>query len=121
MKFAEPKSIYMQIADHICANILSGELPPGGRLPSVRELAESIAVNPNTVQRSYTWLQDQGLLEIKRGIGMFVADDAYVRLRQLQREQFLQKELPDLFLKMELLGIGFDDLQTYHQRYNQQI
>jgi GntR family transcriptional regulator len=121
IQFTEPKSIYMQIADHICANILSGELKAGERLLSVRDLAESIAVNPNTVQRSYGWLQEKGLLDIRRGIGLFVAEDAYVRLKQMQRDQFLKKELPALFSRMELLGIGMDDLQRYHQRHNHQI
>ena len=121
MQFADQRSIYLQIADHICDTILAGELPDGERIASVREMAAQIEVNPNTVQRSYSLLQDRGILDNRRGIGYFIADDAYQKVKAMKREQFIQEELQVLFKNMDLLGIDFTDLQTIYQRHQQQI
>ena len=121
MKFADQRSIYLQIADLICDTILSGDLPDGDRVSSVREMASNIEVNPNTVQRSYSLLQDQGVLDNKRGIGYFIAQDAYQKVKSMKRDQFIKDELPQIFRTMELLGIDLDDLHTLHSRHKQQI
>lgn len=121
MHFSDHRSIYMQIADHICDNILSGAMPPGERVPSVRELAATIAVNPNTVQRSYTWLQDRGVLQNRRGVGYFIADDAYLTVKLMKREAFVKDDLPDLFRKMSLIGFDLEDVRTIYQRHQEQI
>lgn len=69
MEFDSNKPIYLQICDSIFDRILSGDLQPGGRIPSVRELGADIGVNPNTVMRSYEKLTDAGIIFNKRGIG----------------------------------------------------
>ncbi|MEZ5032929.1 MAG: GntR family transcriptional regulator [Saprospiraceae bacterium] len=121
MQFADQRSIYLQIADHICDTILAGELSNGERIASVREMAAQIEVNPNTVQRSYSFLQEKGILDNKRGIGYFIADDAYQQVKAIKREQFIQEDVQSLFKNMELLGIEFSDLQSIYQRHQQQI
>jgi DNA-binding transcriptional regulator YhcF (GntR family) len=76
MEFVQSQSIYMQIADHICERILSGALKEGERISSVRELAEASEVNPNTVMRAYSYLQELGIIRNQRGIGYFVEPEA---------------------------------------------
>src|SRR5271169_1688117 len=66
MEFQESQAIYLQIADMLCENVLRGSWKPGDRVPSIRELAESIAVNPNTVVRAYSYLQDHGIIYNQR-------------------------------------------------------
>ena len=75
MEFKEKKSIYVQIADHICENIVKGIWKEGDRIASVREFAVDIEVNPNTVMRAYSYLQDEGIIYNKRGIGYFVGEN----------------------------------------------
>ena len=79
MNFKDNKAIYLQIADRIGDQILSGTLTPEGKVPSVRELAAEIEVNANTVARTYDHLQQNGIIYTKRGLGYFVSPDAEVR------------------------------------------
>jgi GntR family transcriptional regulator len=115
MEFQESQAIYLQIADMLCENVLSGSWKPGDRVPSIRELAESIAVNPNTVVRAYSYLQDHGVIHNQRGIGYFVAENAREITRELARKRFLGRELPRVIRTMKLLEIGFDELQKLYQ------
>lgn len=121
MNFSDQRSIYMQIADHICESILTGAMAPGERIASVREMAVAIEVNPNTVQRSYTWLLEKEILTNKRGIGFFIADDAYLKVKLMKRDKFIREELPGVFRTMSLVGFDFDDLKTIYTRHNEQI
>lgn len=105
MNFSENKPIYLQISDVICERILSGELQPDARIPSVREYGADIGVNPNTVMRTYEKLTADGIIYNRRGIGYFVASDAIGIIREAQRKQFLEEELPAILRKMNLLGI----------------
>jgi len=109
MDFDSNIPIYIQIADNICNKILSGALPPGGRIPSVREWGASIGVNPNTVARSYDILVDRGVIYNQRGIGFFVKDDAISVIRDTERNKFLKEELPSFIARAELLGININD------------
>jgi GntR family transcriptional regulator len=77
MEFGDNNAIYLQIADHFCENILLQKWNPGDRIPSVREMAVSIEVNPNTVMRTFNYLQDKGIIFNKRGIGYFVTEDGF--------------------------------------------
>ena len=112
MKFTKPKAIYMQIADFICENILSGELKGGDRLQSVRETAAQVEVNPNTVARTFSYLQDKEIIYNKRGVGFFIADDALEKTKSLKKEAFIKKFLPEVFKMMELLELSFEDLRN---------
>lgn len=105
MEFNENKPIYLQIADSLSEIILRGELPAGERILSVRELGAELGVNPNTVMRSYEKLTADGVIYNQRGIGYFTSDDAREKVLRMMRKDFLEKELPDILKKMELLGI----------------
>jgi GntR family transcriptional regulator len=115
MDFREKQAIYLQIADYVCEKILLGQWPPGERIPSVRDLGIELEVNPNTVVRTYDFLQQKCIIFNKRGIGYFAADDANNRITAYRREQFLETELPVFFRTMYLLNI---DLKEIEQRYD---
>lgn len=115
MEFKEKQAIYLQIGDHICENILRKQWEEGDKIPSIREMAVSIEVNPNTVMRTYSYLQDMGIIFNQRGIGYFVAKDAYEKTRDLKKKKFINSELPYLFRTMDLLKIKFDDLMEFYK------
>ncbi len=100
------KSIYLQICDAICEQILSGKLRPDERIPSVREYGAEIGVNPNTVMRSYEKLTGEGIIYNRRGIGYFISPDAPRIVLEAQRKEFLETELPEIGRKMRLLGLS---------------
>lgn len=110
MNFKGNKAIYLQIADFICENILLENWKNGERIPSVREFAVSIEVNPNTVMRTYSYLQVQGVIFNKRGIGYFISEDAHQKTLKLKKEEFMSKDLPEFIKKMKLLNIDPEDL-----------
>ena len=110
MEFDSNKPIYLQICDSIFDRILSGDLQPGGRIPSVRELGADIGVNPNTVMRSYEKLTDAGIIFNKRGIGYFIADDARDIVLKDQREEFIRNEVPKIRKRMALLGLSPEEV-----------
>ena len=119
IEFKYNQAIYLQIADQFVENIIQKKWKSGERLPSVRETAVEFEVNPNTTLRTFSYLQDQGIIFNKRGLGYFVADDGYEKTLALKKEQFVQEELPTLFKSMELLGLTFSDLRTHYEKYNQ--
>jgi GntR family transcriptional regulator len=110
MEFSQPKGIYQQIADQMRDRILKGEWAPGERIPSIRELAVDIGVNPNTVTKSYQSLTEQEIIQNQRGLGYFVAEQAKERILDDLRKEFVREELPRLFRTMQLLDFGIDDL-----------
>ena len=112
MEFNGNKSIYLQICDGICERILSGELEPDMRLPSVREYGAEIGVNPNTVMRSYEKLTSDNIIYNRRGIGYFISQDAKQIVLQTMKRDFLENEMPQIIKKMHLLGISLEELQV---------
>ncbi len=117
MEFKDGKAIYLQIADYIAENIINNEWKEGDRIPSVREFAVDIEVNPNTVMRAYSWLQDEGIIFNKRGIGYFVGEESVEKVMKLKREDFIKKELPYFFRILEMLKIDFDSLKDMYDEY----
>lgn len=117
MKFTNTQSIFIQIADWICEQHLQGIYEEEGRIPSVRELAVQLEVNPNTVMRAYERLQSMDIIYNKRGIGYFFAPDALVLIRQLRHRQFLEEILPPVFKEMRLLGIDPAELTHEYTTY----
>lgn len=115
MEFRQNQAIYLQIADHISERILSGTWAEGERIPSIRELSEDIMVNPNTVMRSYAYLQDLGIIHNQRGIGYFVAEDAHRKTLELKKKNFIRRELPRIFRTMDLLNLTCEDLRTLQE------
>lgn len=105
MEFNSNKSIYLQICDAICEQILSGALAPDARIPSVREYGSEIGVNPNTVMRSYEKLTNEGIIYNRRGIGYFISSDAREIVLKEQSREFIENELPQIIKRMKLLGL----------------
>jgi DNA-binding transcriptional regulator YhcF (GntR family) len=106
MEFNEHKPIYLQISDSICEKVLTEEWSAEERIPSVRELGSNLGVNPNTVMRTYEHLENLEIITNKRGVGFFVASNARKRIIKIQRDQFLNEELPLILKKMTLLEIN---------------
>jgi len=117
VEFRDNQAIYVQIADLMCENILSGAWKPGQRIPSIRETAEASQVNPNTVMRTYGYLEDKGIIRNQRGVGFFLLDDADEITRRLKRETFETRDLPRMFRIMDLLRIGIDDLRGMYNAH----
>jgi DNA-binding transcriptional regulator YhcF (GntR family) len=113
LEFTQPKGIYQQIADQMRDRILEGEWHEGERIPSVRELAALIGVNPNTVTKSYQALLDREIIENQRGLGYFVAADAKQRIVAKMRDEFVRDELPKIFRTMRVLGLQLADLEPH--------
>ncbi|MDX1641523.1 MAG: GntR family transcriptional regulator [Balneolaceae bacterium] len=114
MDFTDRQPIYKQISDYFCNQILKKKWTPGDRVPSVREIAVQMEVNPNTAMRAFQILQDQDILINKRGIGHFIADGAYQKTLELQRKEFIENDLPGFFKKMKLLGFSCDELEELY-------
>lgn len=99
------KPVYVRLRETIVNGILSGRYADGDPLPSVRALAADEAANPLTVAKAYQGLQNDGLVVVKRGVGLFVAAGARARLRTSERSQFMTEEWPAIRERMKRLGI----------------
>ena len=104
-KWSDDLPIYRQLRDRVVAMILDGALTDGDALPSVRNVAAEYRLNPLTVLKGYQELVDEGLVEKKRGRGMFVTDGARKQLLKDERERFLHKEWPQVAATIERLGL----------------
>ena len=110
MEFRKQKPIYLQRADRLMEQILQGEPAEDDRMPSVRDVAVSMGVNPNTVMRTFEQLQNEEIIYNRRGVGYFVSPDAKKRILAEQRREFLEEELPLIRQKMQMLGISFEEV-----------
>jgi len=120
MQFRDSISIYLQIADYICEKILLKQWKVEERIPSVRELAMQLEVNPNTVMRTYEFLQQQNIIYNQRGIGYFVSPDAIKNATQYRKTEFMENELPVLFRNMFMLGMDAQELIPRFETYKKQ-
>ena len=120
MEFSRSKGIYLQIADQLQERILQGDWRAGERIPSIRELAVELGVNPNTVTKSYQTLLDRNIVTNRRGRGYFVSDDAAERALAVMRDEFVRGELPRVFRAMRLLDVGMDEFAEYLARENRE-
>jgi len=118
MEFKKNQTIYLQIADFICENILTHKWPVEEKISSVRELASMIEVNPNTVMRTFSHLQEMGVIYNKRGIGYFVASGAPKKIQDMQKQEFIKEVLPEVFKKMDLLKLDFKELEKIYHSSN---
>lgn len=109
--------IFQQIAQRVASSILTGEYLPESRLPSVREYAAQVQVNPNTVMRSYEQLSADGIIYNRRGIGYFVCPDAVKLILDMRRESVLSTQLPEWFAQLQLLGVTPTDLAQRYQHF----
>ncbi len=99
------KPVYVRLREIIANGILAGRYADGEALPSVRALAAEEEANPLTVAKAYQGFQDEGLVVVKRGVGLFVAPGAGARLRDSERKRFLTEEWPEIRARMDRLGI----------------
>ncbi len=109
-KWNEDVPIYRQLRDRVVAMILEEVLGDGDALPSVRNVAAEYRLNPLTVLKGYQELVDEGLVEKKRGRGMFVTEGARTQLLKDERERFLDKEWPEVAATIERLGLDASEL-----------
>lgn len=117
MNFKERRAIYLQIAGRICDEVILGQYREEARIPSVREYAAVVEVNANTVMRSYDYLQAQGVIYTKRGIGSFVSAGAHSLILSLRKESFLKEEAGYFFKQIFTLGISAEELAHMHQMF----
>ncbi|ALR20706.1 MULTISPECIES: GntR family transcriptional regulator [Sphingobium] len=108
----DSKPVYLRLRDTIAASILDGEYSDGDLLPSVRAFAAQQGANPLTVAKAYQSFQDDGLVIVKRGVGMFVADGATRRLREAERKHFLEDVWPPVAAQIRRLGLRPEELDT---------
>lgn len=121
MEFTDNQAIYLQIADFMCANILQKKWQEGEKIPSIRDIAVKVEVNPNTAMRTYSYLQEQGIIFNKRGIGYFVAEQGYQKTMELKRMQLLREDLPKMFRMLDLVDLSFEDLRKHYQLYKKEL
>jgi len=123
MEFKDNEAIYLQIAAFVCENILTGKWTAGQKILSVRDLAVELEVNPNTVMRSYEFLQSLEIVYNKRGLGLFVADNGFEKVKAYRKQQFVKQNLPDFFKNIYLLDISMDEVRQQYEDFlaNQSI
>jgi GntR family transcriptional regulator len=121
MQFRESQAIFLQIADFVCEKILLKEWLPEERIPSVRELAVQLDVNPNTVMRTYEYLQQQAIIYNQRGIGFFAAADALSQAAGYRKKAFIEKDLPQVFRSLYLLSMDPEELKPRYEKYKEQF
>ena len=109
-KWNDDQPIYRQLRDRVVTMILDGSLAAGDALPSVRNVAAEYQLNPLTVLKGYQELVDEGLVEKRRGLGMFVRDGATGRLMNDEREKFLRDEWPKVAQTIQRLGLEVEQL-----------
>ncbi len=117
MDFNQNQPIYIQIVDYFCDNILSGKWQEHEKIPSVRDIAVTVEVNPNTAIRAYTVLQDKGVIFNKRGLGYFVAEGGKQRVLDMKKEEFFSSDLPPIFKSMVMLGITPAEIEKKFAQY----
>lgn len=117
MEFRSSEAIYLQIVDYVSDKILLKKWLPETKIPSVRDLAFTLEVNPNTVMRSYEYLQNAEIIYNKRGVGVFVAEDAVKKVKALKKKKFIDKDLPLVFKNMYVLGIDLIEIQELYGKF----
>ena len=105
LRTSHEKPVYVRLREIIADAILAGRYKDGDPLPSVRALAADEQANPLTVAKAYQGFQDEGLVVVKRGVGLFVAVGARNRLRESERKRFLTEEWPAIRDRMDRLGL----------------
>ncbi|MBO9591681.1 MAG: GntR family transcriptional regulator [Niabella sp.] len=121
MDFNNNQPIYLQIVDFICEKILLSVWKQEEKIPSVRELAVQLSVNPNTVARSYEFLRNQEIITDKRGIGYFISTSGIKQAKQYRKNLFIEQELPLLFRTMNMLDIAPEELDKLFLKYKRQL
>ena len=116
--WSDNQPIYRQLRDRVVAMILEDALKEGDPLPSVRSVAAEYQINPLTVLKGYQSLVDEGLVEKRRGLGMFVKEGARKSLMKNEREQFLRNEWPQILQRIQRLGLDLMELAREAEKGN---
>jgi GntR family transcriptional regulator len=117
MEFRDHQAIYLQIVDYVCEQVLLKNWVAEDKIPSIRDLATELQVNPNTVQRSYDFLQDLGVITNRRGVGIFVEKDAIRKVMTYKKAEFTKQDLPVVFKNMYLLKMDMKELEILFNSY----
>ena len=112
IQWSDGAPIYRQLKERVIAMMLDGVLKPGDALPSVRQVAAEYQLNPITVSRAYQELADEALVEKRRGLGMYVTEEAARKLLVNERERFLREEWPVVLERIQRLGLSMQDLMA---------
>ncbi len=112
IQWSDGAPIYRQLKDRVIAMMLDGLLKPGDPLPSVRQVAAEYQLNPITVSRAYQELADEALVEKRRGLGMYVTEEAARKLLVNERERFLKEEWPQVMERIARLGLKLEELMS---------
>lgn len=110
IQWSDGAPIYRQLKDRVIAMMLDGLLKPGDPLPSVRQVAAEYQLNPITVSRAYQELADEALVEKRRGLGMYVTEEASKKLLSSERDRFLREEWPLVLERIQRLGLSMQEL-----------
>ena len=125
MDFKTNKPIYQQIVDFCFSKILTREWRAEERVVSVRELSTQLAVNSRTVLKAYEYLQTEDIIYPERGMGFYLSKDAVKKVMRIQKKEFFENQLADMFRSMELLSISIEEIterytnlkKTVHEEY----
>lgn len=118
MEFHELKPIYKQIIDTIGERVLTCQWKEGERVPSVRDFAAELGVNPNTVMRAYEYLQRNNIIQNSRGIGNFVCANARKMIMEMRKTDFINNQLPTVFRQIDILGIPWQQIDELYKNRN---
>lgn len=118
MIFICNKTIYEQVYDHFCEDIIKGTYKVDDRIPSIREFAVMLQVNPNTVVKAFKLLSFKKIIYKRRGLGYFVSSAACEQIITVRLKTFLIHSLPSIFREMNLLGITMEDFEREWLKYN---
>ena len=117
IQFDSTSAIYLQVVDFMSEKILTDEWPEEERIPSIREVASMVQVNPNTVMRSYAHLQEHDIIFNKRGVGYFVSEDSKVKIKLAKRKEFIDTKLPKFFHEATLLSVTPEELNQLYVQF----
>jgi DNA-binding transcriptional regulator YhcF (GntR family) len=117
MEFRSSEAIYLQIADYVSDQIILKKWLAEAKIPSVRDMAFTLAVNPNTVMRSYEYLQNADVIYNKRGVGFFVSADGIKKVKALRKKKFIEDDLPLVFKNMSVLDIDINEIQELYKKF----
>lgn len=120
MEFREKQSIYLQIAEYVCEQVLLKNWLPGNKILSIRDLAIAMEVTPNTIQRTYDFLTQKEIITNRRGVGYFIEDDGLERVLTFRKEQFIANDLPVIFKNMYLLNLNAEEFKTKFEEFIKQ-
>ena len=118
IQWSEGAPIYRQLKERVIAMMLDGVLKPGDALPSVRQVAAEYHLNPITVSRAYQELADEALVEKRRGLGMYVTEEASRKLLASERERFLREEWPLVLERIQRLGLSSSELLDPNSKWS---